>query len=122
MVTNTETKIIPIIALLLINICSCFDYTYNEAKNARWCDVDWYFLGEDSWNNSVVMKNISNSSRMDCYMSCDVMEGCGGAAIRESDECLLINETAIPLNTVNRAKKRNATTDLMITEVTIRKQ
>ena len=106
-----------IIVLLVLDISLCFGYTYNADNSKRWCDVEWYFLSEDSFSNSVILNNISDSSLMDCYMSCEVMEVCGGAAFRAPNQCLLINETAVPLNAVNKTKSRNATTDLMITEV-----
>ena len=110
-------KMTPMLVLLVLSISSCFGYThfsYNEDSSNRWCYVKWQYIGEDNLNSSVLLEEISGSSLLSCYMSCDVTEDCGAAAFRQPDECLLIKETA---KTLNKTTNRNSPTDLMITEV-----
>ena len=116
LMANMNMKLTQIFVLLFINLFRCFGYTYNEDGGKRWCDVKWQYIGEDNLNSSVLLEQISGSSLMSCYMSCDVTEDCGAAAFRQPDECLLIKDTATSLN---KTTERNSLTDLMITEVNI---
>ena len=112
--TFIEIRMALIIILLLINILSCFGYTYDKTNHQRYCYVKWHSISEDNLNDTMIMKKIPDSSRMDCYTKCDWTENCGAAALNQTKECLLINETAIPLN---KTTEKVSPKDLLVTEV-----
>ena len=115
----TGITMTPILVLFILSISSCFGYIYNEDRSLRYCKVTWKVIGEDILNSSVVLKKISGSSPVSCYMSCDVTDDCGAAAFRQPDECLLINKTSLPLYTDNILSERNTSSDLKITKVNV---